>query len=295
MRLVIFLSIVLTISIIWLTRNPARGSATPYISVLVGSSPVTIWTWDTVHNTFIVLAVPSEYVASGADGYGRYSLEALWKLGFIDKKNGLVLSRSMEQLLAIRIPYYIGEQTDALSVTSDTVLYGKNIFSFRSTGKFFMHRLFSNMPLPTFIAMSWAMKRARLDALRMIDVREKSITVDEELSDGTKQAVLDPNRMDSVLTGVYADEVLAQEGITVAIYNTTSTPYLGTQAARMLTNLGIRVVAVGNAPSGTGQCEMKGREEVFDTKTAHVIRKFFDCTPAVIPEQERADVTVYLR
>lgn len=256
------------------------------VTIVVASNPVSLWSWDTKTGTFVVLKIPADVVVSGVDGYGSYSLEALWKLGFIDGKEGNVLSQSLERAIAVRTPYYLGEKSDSLVSTSDIIEYGKRFFSFR--------KRLTNIPLRMFLSFFWALQRARLDAIRVIDLSDTSVSISEELSDNTTREVLDAGRLDAALKGVYEDELLASENTTVAVYNTTTTPSLGTQAARMLTNLGIRVVAVGNASPSLKGCTLSGTKQAVDTKTAALIKTFFSCDVVVQTQQERADLTIHL-
>ena len=284
-----FFAILLALAGMFFLWVRAPQSVLSRINVLVGTSPVSVWSWDKKQNTFTVLVIPSDYVVNGTDGYGKYSLDALWKLGFIDGKSGTVLTKSLEQTLAIPIPFYVGEKLDALVFSSDVIDTGKKLFS-----PYIVGRNTTNMPIWKYIFFTWALRRARLDAIRVIDLSEKSVIIPEDLPDGTKRPVLDAGRLDAVLKGVYEDELLASEGTTVAVYNTTTTPSLGTQAARMLTNLGIRVVAVGNASPSRASCSLSGTRLATDTKTAAVIKALFSCDILVNMQQERADLTIHL-
>lgn len=276
------LGVALVCSILGFFFWPRSSSA---VTIAVASSPVSVWSWDRQDNTFTVVLFPSDVVAA-ARGYGSYSLEALWKLGFIDGKKGSVLAQSLEQAIAVRTPYFVGEKGDSLVPAADAVAYGKQLFSFS--------KLITNVPLPTFVSFSWALRGARLDAIQVIDVADKSVTVTEILPDNSKREVLDANSLDTALKDVFEDESIRSEEVTAAVYNTTDLPALGTQAARLLTNLGILVVTVGNAAPQLGTCTISGDRQALISKTAMAIKTLFSCTGVEDSSNEHADLVIRL-
>ena len=82
--------------------------------------------------------------------------------------------------------------------------------------------------------------------------------------------------------------------MTVGVYNTTPTPALGTYAARLLTGVGVLVVAVGNSEPLVDGCEVVGSSGATQGTTARVIAELFGCTIAVTDTQERTDLSLHL-
>lgn len=289
--LIVLFALLFAVAVFFSVSRPK--SHVSRVNAMVGSSPVAVWSWNRADASFTVVLLPAE-VAADSTGYGRYSLEALWKLGAIDKKGGSVAARSLTDALAIPIPWYIGEKNDQFVKVSDPISYGRQLFSFGNLFPFLLRRQTTNIPLLAYVSLSWALARARPDAVRVVDLRFEPPTASETLPDGTVREFLDTARIDAILKGRFEDEAIRAEGMTVGVYNTTNTPALGTYAARLLTGVGVLVVAVGNSEPVVDGCEVVGSSDVTQGRTARVIAELFDCTLLVSDIQERTDLRLRL-
>jgi hypothetical protein len=269
------------------------ASALHRVNVLLGTSPVSVWSWNKTDGSFTVILLPSS-VAADSIAYGRYGLEALWKLGFIDKKGGLALSRSLTDVLAVPIPWFVGE-SESLVATDDVSAYARRMFSWAGIGPRLLGKRVTNMPLSSWIPFWWALRKAGGEDIRIIDFVKDAPVGEEILPDQSVRKFLDTQRLDVLLKGKFEDEAVRGEAITVGVYNTTTTPALGTYAARILTQEGVLVVAVGNnTESEVKGCVVEGSEPNLETRTARVIAELFDCDTTATDVQERADLNVKL-
>jgi len=264
------------------------------ISVVVAGSPMAVWSWNTTDNTFIILTVPSDDVIDALYGYGSYSLEALWRLGFIDKKGGVLLSDSLSDTLGLPIGWYIGTKSQTLPNVQDALGYGKNLFSLSNIFPFMGSGYQSNIPVGLFVAFSRALAATRPDKIHKIDAGSLGVVSEELLPDGTTRKVLSPDFLDHALGGTFENNVLRQEGLSVALYNTTNIPALGNRATRILTNAGILVVTVGNDEPEISPCELTGPDKQLSSKTALYITSAFGCRNVVSKDSARADLTIRL-
>jgi len=264
------------------------------VNVVVATSPVTVWSWNTNDNTFIVLSIPSDDVIDALYGYGNYSLEALWRLGFIDKKSGLLLSDSLSDTLGLPITSYIGTKSQELLNVSDPLMYGRQLFSLSNVFSFMSAGYQSNMPMGLFVAFSRALGAARPDKIQSIDIGNLGAVSEESLPDGTIRNILSPDFLDHTLGNVFENDAFRAEDLSVALYNTTDVPAVGNRAARLLTNAGILVVTVGNDQKPLNRCELIGSATPLSSKTAAYIISVFNCKKIVSQESARADLIVRL-
>jgi len=283
---------VLVLFCIFGLRGPSTSS--DRVNVVVATSPMSVWSWNTTDNTFIVLTIPSDDVIDALYGYGNYSLDALWRLGFIDQKEGVLLSDSLSDTLGIPISWYIGAKAQTLAGVSDALGYGKTLFSLSNIFPFMGRRYQSNMPISLFIAFSRVLTAARPDTIHEIDVGNLDVVNAELLPDGTTRKVLSPDFLDHALGGIFESDVIRAEGLTVALYNTTSVPALGNRASRLLSNAGILVVTVGNDQHLINQCELTGGAKPLSSKTALYITSLFHCRKIVSQDGARADLMIRL-
>ena len=272
--------------------RPGKSVSLRRVNIVVASSPISVWSWDTLDNTFAVVSLPSEIVIDAVHGYGKYSLEAIWKLGFIEKPDASILSESLSDALGTVVPWYVGSTSQELAESTHPVAFGRELFSWMHvTGVLFGH-YHTNIPPALFLSFSRALAGARADAIAFIDLSEKSVTRQEELPDNTKRNVLDPELLDVALKSVFEDDLIRKEGVSVAVYNTTKTPALGNRAARLLTSSGVLVIFVGNEEGEVSTCQLEGDTKALASKTASVIAEILDCRKVQATDMKRTDLTV---
>ncbi len=266
-------------------------------AVVLMSDPVVVVFWNKTSGTVTHILLPADTVIDGVGGYGKYSLEGLWKLGAIDKKEGTILSESVEELLGIPVSWYVGGRHRALLQTKNSSSLAKEAFALPALLSFFSGAYTSNMPYFSIFSLSWTFSHIRPDSVRTIDLLQGDVLIEQGLPDGSTRRLVDKERLDRKIGSLLEDEAIRKEGISVAVYNTTQSPFLGTQAARLLEHMGVRVVEVGNDSPQVDRCTLWGGKKVLRSATGVFIRHVYDCL-AVEGEdangQRRADLIVRL-
>lgn len=80
------------------------------------------------------------------------------------------------------------------------------------------------------------------------------------------------------------------ESLTAAVYNTTDTPSLGTRVARLLSNIGIQVVTVGNEKPTVNQCRILTSVRLLHSNTVERMKDIYDCKIEIVSSAQRADI-----
>lgn len=257
--------------------------------VLVGD-PVTIVSRDATDGSFLVVSIPAQAVVESVHGYGQYSLESLWKLGSIEGRAGMVLSQSVEELFGVPMPWYVGRNNHTLvGKSSDPLTLVKSVFSFRLLSEFFRGAFVTNMSPREFLTFAWAFSQRRPDNIKIIDVAHTLLS--KSLPDGSSVMVAVPNSIDQAVGNAFEDSVIRKEGLSVAVFNTTAVPTLGTRVSRMLSHAGMFVVLVGNDRPTIGACAISGGKKELASRTAAFIVVQYGCRKAEGMEP-RADLTV---
>ena len=269
-------------------KNPT-GRET-YILV---SDPMIVASWNGADRTLTILTFPSDIAAEGTRGYGMYSLAAFWRLGEIEKKDGTVLSESMSEALGIPVTGYIGPKTALFDFRDTAFVTVKATFSMKNVFRFLGGRFRTNIPFNKFIGLAWMLNFSRPDRTNTYDFTHtiESIVQDSVLPDGSTIRILDPQRVDSQVKNIFEAESVRRESVTVAVYNTTAMPSLGNRVGRLLANLGVSVVTVGNDTPEVETCTVSGSTATLKSKTADVIVAVLGCKP-VVGETTRADLII---
>lgn len=290
-----FMGVVLLSVLVFLAWKWFGGTAPIYdrTSIVIASEPVVVLSYSVAEQSLLLVTFPPSLVTEGTHGYGAYSLSAFWRLGQIDKKDGSVLSESMTEALGVPVGGYIGEKKG--TITGESALsIAKSTFSFGNMFSFLTGRYLTNISLRQFYKVAWMLHGAGVPRMKDIDFTSRPMSVGEEqeLPDGSHQLVLSKTRLDNALKSVFEDTSVRREGVTVAVYNTTGVESLGDRIARLLTNIGVSVVTVGNERPEVSSCLLKGTRESLESATAQVITQALPCTPQVVTSPGRADLVV---
>ncbi len=271
-----------------------RHSSYSRQTVVLASSPMVIFSWDPSDRTATLLSLSADLVTEGTHGYGQYSLAAFWRLGEIEKKDGTVLSESLTETIGIPVALYLGPASGMFGGGGDPLTIAKNTFAFRNIFSRMAGRYRTNIPIRTFLAFTWLLQVAKPDRVNTYDFSLQPTRVAREttLADGTKQWVADNQAIDLRLKEVFEDERVRREGVSVAVYNTTDMPSLGERTARLLTHIGVSVVAVGNEKAGIDRCEVVGGEKTLKSVSAKVTASILGCKESLATESGRADLIV---
>lgn len=257
------------------------------------SDPMIVASWSAADRTLTLVLLPSDIAAEGTHGYGTYSLAAFWRLGEIDKKDGTVLSESMSEALGIPVDGYIGPKTGEFTHSDVGLGPVKVTFSLKNVIALMAGAYRTNIPLGKFIELAWLLNFSRPARVKMYDFTHNMSAVAQDLvlPDGSTERILDPQRMDAQLKTVFEDESVRRESVTVAVYNTTDMPSLGNRVGRLLTNVGVSVVTVGNDTPQVDTCTMTGADQVLKSKSAQVIIAVLGCK-RVVGDVSRADMVI---
>jgi anionic cell wall polymer biosynthesis LytR-Cps2A-Psr (LCP) family protein len=289
---VVFIVLAILALAIWIffPRPQHPYSRQTYVIV---SDPVIVASWSDADRILTLMSFPSDILAEGTHGYGTYSLDAFWRLGEIDKKDGTVLAESMSEALGIPVDGYIGPRIGTFSHGADMLGAVKSIFSLRNVFGILGGRYRTNIPFGMFINLAWRLNFSRPDRVNTYDFTQhtSAVAVDSVLPDGSTVKILDPQRLDAQLNTVFEDETVRRESVTVAVYNTMDMPSLGGRVGRLLTNLGVSVVTVGNDTPEVDACGMQGSAAALKSKSADVIVAVLGCKRTV-EEETRADLII---
>ncbi|MCX6793932.1 MAG: LytR C-terminal domain-containing protein [Candidatus Gottesmanbacteria bacterium] len=257
------------------------------------SDPIVIASWSEADRVLTLISFPSDIAAEGTHGYGTYSLAAFWRLGEIDKKDGTVLVESVSEALGIPVTGYIGPKTGEFSFGDEALVSAKSIFSLKHVFGVIGGRYRTNIPLKQFIDLAWLLNFSRPDRVNTYDFTNNTARVaqDSVLPDGSIVRILDPQRVDNQLKTVFEDESVRRESVTVAVYNTTTMPSLGNRIGRLLANIGVSVVTIGNDTPETDACIVAGSEQTLKSKSAQVIVAVLGCN-RVVGDTSRADLII---
>lgn len=264
-------------------------------TMVIVANPMVILSWDRLRRTIVTIRIPSNVTIEGVHGYGAYSLEALWKLGFIDKSEDDLLATSLEEILGVPIPFFLGySQRDSYIQMGAGIDGLKQYFRFTTLLSYLRGMYRSNIPLSSLAMLTWYVGFYRPDQLSEIDLLKSYGVTSYKLADGSSSVSVDPARLDILIGTLFEDERIRKEALRVAVYNTTQTSALGNRIARLLNHMGALVIEVGNSDLSVDRCIVSTKGSILQSFTVAFIARHYGCQARELKEPHRADIIVYV-
>lgn len=262
-------------------------------AIVIASDPVHVISFDTRAKKVTAMDIVSDAVIPGALGYGKYPVRAIISLDGIDRWNGNLITSSISNAIGLPITGYVtmGKNADT-PLTADNV---SELFSLGSIRRYIEGEIKGSVSLLTWMRFVSLMHSIPADGIKIIDA--KGMTNNLPSPDGGTYPELDENRVDYIVDTAFFDGGIRTEALSVAIYNTTAIPSIGTRASRQLAKVGMQMVFVGNREEGIPHCVVAASEDTLQSKTAQFIRKTYGCTCKVSQEEGKeigADIVVLL-
>lgn len=230
-----------------------------------------------------LMVVPENTFVESIHGYGRYRLEAIYQLGELEgRKDGELLTGTLQEVLGAPIDGYIfmQEPIDGQSPAK----WGQSLIK-----KIVCREKSTNLIWWDWLRVCWQTRKIRQDKIKIIHLEQTGVLKEVTLSDESKTLEIDAEKIDEISGNFFKDPQIRLENLAVAVLNGTDHPGLASKGARLITNIGGRVIKVGDAEQKTSQCKIKVQSSLRKPKnyTARKLQKIFNC------QLEEEDLTDY--
>lgn len=214
-----------------------------YASIPDGKTAVYFLNYQPGSKKITVLHLSDEIYTDLPKNYGSWKIGSIYQLGEEDRKSQgpLLLKLSVAKLIGLPIDGVIITTSDAKpeQLISQWHSNPLNILSF-----------FGKMKTDlSFIDASKIFLEAsnvRPDKITSLDLARSSITESYLLPDSSRVLGIDAVKMDVFIRNNLQDDLIQNAEATVAVFNATNHSGLGSEVARIITNLGANVVIISN-------------------------------------------------
>jgi hypothetical protein len=97
------------------------------------------------------------------------------------------------------------------------------------------------------------------------------------LPDGTSGFELNQARLDRIIAKYFQDEKIREEGLALEVVNATNHSGLAARAARIISNMGGRVIAMRDWDLRNEKCSLRSGQKNLSSYTLKKLVKVFDC------------------
>lgn len=287
--LLFFGGILLAALFVLYTMLGSIGISNNRLSLLVLGGPLEVASLDTQRNEWTTIQFPLDTTIKGVRGYGDYRVESLWQLARSEATPSGVVLESLTDEFGVPIDRYIGKKSQWEKRTGEGG-GSRDIFTLSHLLPFLTGTYDTNVTIPEFIAL--IKKNGRETKTKRLVLSIGNGLQEKFHADQTPYKAIDRQMLDHVTDDAFLDVNVAKEKKRVAVYNTTGIPAIGARVARILTNLGANVVAVGNKEKKEQECLVVGTRQALRSYTGILIASLFSCKKEEMQEEQQGDVTI---
>ncbi|HUV43061.1 MAG TPA: hypothetical protein VMY36_04145 [Patescibacteria group bacterium] len=290
--ILVFISLILFVGFGWRILNLFRNSVWDgdnRLNLVLNIQPVAIASFDPGSQTMSFLTIPDGTYIEAAGEYGPYRIEKIYPLGELEGK-GI-------ELLADSIELYFGMPIDGWLDVRENWQMSAGIKSFfsRLIGLTLKDKSLTNLSRWDLFRLWLMVARTRSHKIEMIDLGETTVAEDFILPDGQEAQRIDNQRISRVVNNLFTDYRLREEGLAIAMMNASGETGLATKRARLITNIGGRLIEVGDWPEKVEGCQIKTTSAVKKSYTSQKLAKIFDCQiQSNLGEDSRWDILIIL-
>ncbi len=239
----------------------------------------------------LVITLPETVYVNVPWGYGSYRLGAIWKLGEQEKRSSL-FSETIEDSIGIKIHTVVGEsEPRKINEVSDQLYNGlSRAFSYKEL--LFDRKLSSFNFLDRFILVWYFIKSRSSSALTYLSHQNNYLFADAKLPDGTEVKRINLDAFNTFLEQKFEDRRIREEAISVTVKNTTDISGVGQKFTQIITNLGGKVLTVGNEKNDISGCQLEVKPAASKARLVEYLIREYHCQKISLTTEGGTDVFV---
>jgi len=291
-RLWIFIiGFLVLLSLFWKTYDTLRKSVWDgknRINFVLSGDEVVLISFAPEEPSLALLPLPKGLQIDVIYGYGKYRVEAVSSLGELEKKDNL-LPASLQENFGVPVEGWM-ISSSKFKVKSSKLkeeILDELKRQMWGRGK-------TNLNRWDLLRLWWGIRKLRPGDIGVLDLEKSNMILTVALPDKTTVFGVDFDQLDLKIQKFFGDSLLKKENLSIEVLNGTSHRGLAERAARLLTNIGGRVVWVGNSELQIANCRLQIEKNKKRAYTVKKISKIFNCQLEEKKEEGRAEITLTL-
>ncbi|MBM3209433.1 hypothetical protein FJZ40_04040 [Candidatus Shapirobacteria bacterium] len=243
------------------------------VNFILNAESVFLLSFSPQKNEVLAMKIPDNLQLEALSGYGRYQARSLYELGELEGKSGKLLKESVQEYLGLPLDGWVRASGKA------TLTCEEGSFKSRLSGILF--DLFwgegkTDFPKGDVARLWFSFRKVPLNNVRVLDLDRIILLGEETLPDKTVVLAADKEKLDFTLQKYFLDEKMREENLAIEVVNLTEHAGLANQAARLVSNIGGRVIGL-ETQAGKNWCWVKSEKKNRESYTVRKLIKIFNC------------------
>lgn len=240
------------------------------------TNPVWVTSINRQNGSVSLVRIPSDTYVIVPAGFGSFRIGVLWKLGMIEKLGGKILAAATQTFLGVPVDGWIGVkgETPTVDGSSAEVIHTLTSMVWPWNIKYSTQ---TNIRPIDRILLWFFLSGRTVGHIISVDLSKENVVIPTILADGTAAEIGDPELVDKVTQRLFNETAFQTESLVVRIYNGSGVAGAGHEVARLLTNIGVNVVGVGNTDE-RDTCQFDVPKQYMEKNIVRRISSLYPCS-----------------
>lgn len=257
------------------------------LNLVLNIKPTSLVSFDPGSQSIDFLIIPNGTYIEAVGGYGPYRIEKIYSLAEVEGKGMELISKSLET--------YFGLPVDGWLVGNEELTNGVKQLLSRLFFQAFKNTSLTNLSRWDLVRLWLMTNRTRAHRVGTINLGETTVAEKFTLPDGVQATRIDDQRLSRVISNLFTDERIRQENLAIALMNASGETGLAAKGAKLVGNIGGRLVEVGDWSEKLEICQIQATPTAKKSYTGKKLAQVFGCQFGTDLTQEgRWDLLVIL-
>ena len=230
------------------------------INLVLNIDPISIVSFDPDSQTINSLLIPNGTYIETAREHGPYRIEKIYSLGELEEGGMELLSASLETYFGLPIDGWIAaDEGWKKPEGTKSFLSGLVILAFKD-------KSLTNLGRWDLVRLWLIVNQTRGHKIETVNLGETTVAEKFALPDGTQASKIDQQRISRIISRLFTDQRICQENLAIAIMNAGTETGLAAKAARLIINIGGRLIEIGDWPEELENCQVKTVKKNYTSK-----------------------------
>jgi hypothetical protein len=290
----IFITLLWSSFKVWQSFRRSLWDGQHQINFVVQANDIAVFSYHVQDQVLNILTIPNKTHLVVAGGFGAYQISNIYKLGEIEKiGGGKLLSRSLQEFLAVPIDGYLIQTTDSSLQVSSGNLSKSGLASICFC--VLSGSCKTNLTGWDLVRLLLAFNQLKTGQIKISNFQEEGVSKEKVLPDGSTIMSPDEVTIDNLSVELFSDKAALDEEITVSVLNGTFKGGLANNAGRLVKNLGAELINTTDADTEYKQSVLYYRnEKIRNSYTFKRLAQIFKVKKIQLNDQLEGDISLIL-
>ncbi len=226
-----------------------QWDGTGRLNIVVQADNLYLFSFNPGSQSANLLLIPPEMYLNLPLGFGQYQAGSVYQLGQSEQPplGARLLKEGMENTLAVPVDNYFLVGKNFSEEPFPKVLEKIRQNPIQAAG--LLRGSKTDLSLKEYFLLMLSLRNVREDKISESDISESTVTSWELLPNGSRVLGINKPDLEQFAQGQLEDTALQNEEFSVGVYNATNHPQLAEKAARLVRDMGGRVIFTSNLSS----------------------------------------------